>query len=71
MHGFLPQSLLVLVIVPIIKDKNKRIDDKNNYRPICLSNIFFWGKIIKLLILNRIEPYLVTYGLMSHWGRSG
>ena len=57
-HGFLPQSLLVSVIVPILKDKNKRIGDKNNYRPICLSNIFC--KIIELLIFNRMEPYLVT-----------
>ena len=40
MRGFLPQALLVSVIVPIIKYRNKNIGDKNNYRPICLSNIF-------------------------------
>ena len=33
-HGFIPSSLMELVIVP---NKNKRINDKGNYRPICLS----------------------------------
>ena len=40
------------VIVPILKDKNKRVNDKNNYRPICLSNIC--SKIIEVFIFNRI-----------------
>ena len=38
-HGHLPQSMNESVIVPIIKDKNKRVNDKNNYLPICLSNV--------------------------------
>ena len=38
-HGYLPCSFMTSVIVPVIKDKNKRISDKNNYRPICLSNV--------------------------------
>ena len=40
----------------IIKDKNKRVNDKNNYRPICLSNIC--SKIIELVIFNRICTFL-------------
>ena len=38
-HGHVPESMNESVIVPIIKDKNKRVNDKRNYRPICLSNI--------------------------------
>ena len=38
-HGHVPHSMNESVIVPIIKDKNKRVNDKRNYRPICLSNI--------------------------------
>ena len=38
-HGHVPHSMNEYVIVPIIKDKNKRVNDKRNYRPICLSNI--------------------------------
>ena len=44
------------VIVPIIKDKNKRVNDKNNYRPICLSNIC--SKIIEVVICNRTGTFL-------------
>ena len=33
-------ALLKFVIIPIIKNKNKRISDKDNYRPICLANVF-------------------------------
>ena len=35
-HGHVPESMNESVIVPIIKDKNKRVNDKRNYRPICL-----------------------------------
>ena len=55
-HGHLPQSMNESVIVPIIKDKNKRINDKNNYRPICLSNVC--SKIIEVVIFNRISTFL-------------
>ncbi len=40
-HGHLPQSINESVIVPIIKNKNKRVNDNNNYRQTCLSNIMF------------------------------
>ena len=57
-HGHLPQSMNESVIVPIIKDKNKR--DKNNYRPICLSNVcskiiesaLSWKAVLISLALN-------------------
>ena len=55
-HGHLPQSMNEYVIVPIIKDKNKRVNDKNNYRPICLSNLC--SKIIEVVIFNRISTFL-------------
>ena len=43
-------------IVPIIKDTNKRVNDKRNYRPICLSNIC--SKIIEVVLFNRISTFL-------------
>ena len=55
-HGHLPQSINEYVIVPIIKKKNKRVNDKNNYRPICLSNIC--SKIIEVVIFSRISTFL-------------
>ena len=50
-HGHVPESMNESVIVPIIKDKNKRVNDKRNYRPICLSNIC--SKIIEVVLFNR------------------
>ena len=38
-HGFLPPSMISVVLIPIIKNKNKRICDKTNYRPIALASI--------------------------------
>ena len=55
-HGHLPQYMNESVIVPIIKDKNKRVTDKTNYRPICLSNVC--SKIIEVVIFNRISTFL-------------
>ena len=55
-HGHYPQSINESVIVSIITNKNKRVNDKNNYRPICLSNIC--SKIIEVVIFNRISTFL-------------
>ena len=38
-HGFLPDSMLSTVLVPIIKDKTGRIDRMDNYRPIALASV--------------------------------
>ena len=54
-HGHVPESN-ESVIVPIIKDKNKRVNDKRNYRPICLSNIC--SKIIEVVLFNRMSIFL-------------
>ena len=57
-HGYLPSSMLSVVIVPIIKDKSGKISAKENYRPIALASIM--SKIIELIILDRIEICLLT-----------
>ena len=36
-HGYISQSLLLCAIVPLVKDKNGKLDDSNNYRGIGLS----------------------------------
>ena len=57
-HGFLPSSLLSVVLVPIIKDKAGNISSKDNYRPIALASIM--SKIVEIVIMNRIEACLYT-----------
>ena len=48
-HGHVPRSAMRSVLVPIIKNKNKRITDKDKYRPICFSNVF--TKVIEKVLL--------------------
>ena len=37
---------------------NKRITDKDNYRHICLSNVF--TKVIEKVLLCRMQGWLLT-----------
>ena len=57
-HGFLPEPILSVVLVPVIKDKAGKISSKNNYRPVALASMF--SKIIEIMILCRIEIFLDT-----------
>ena len=38
-HGFLPDSLMLTMIVPILKSKNGDITSKGNYRPIPIATV--------------------------------
>ena len=58
LHGYIHKSITESVIVPVFKDKNRRVNQKGNYRPICLSNIC--SKIIDAVLFNRTDTYLQT-----------
>ena len=54
-HGRVPSAMLKSVMIPIVKNKNKHITDKENYRPICLANVL--TKVIEkmfYLVVSRI-----------------
>ena len=55
-HGFIPRSMMESVIVPVIKNKNKRINDKGNYRPICLSTVC--SKMVEMALACRLSDSL-------------
>ena len=57
-HGFLPESMIHNVLVPVIKSKTGRIMSKDNYRPIALASIV--SKVAESIIFNRISRYLDT-----------
>ena len=57
-HGFLPDSMLSVLIVPVIKDKAGNINSKDNYRPIALASII--SKVVEMIMLKRMENFLLT-----------
>ena len=56
-HEFLPDSMLAVVLVPIIKDKTGRIDRIDNYRPTALASV---SKVVERILLDRISHFLET-----------
>ena len=57
-HGYIPKVITESVIVSVIKDKNRHVNDKGSYRPICLSNI--GSKIVEVVLLMRTDFFLQT-----------
>ena len=57
-HGFLPEEMMAVALVPIIKSKSGRIMSKDNYRPIALASIV--SKVLETFILNRLYIFLDT-----------
>ena len=52
-HGFMPDTMLEIVLVPVIKDKTGRIDQVDNYRPIALASVI--SKVVEIILLSRIS----------------
>ena len=57
-HGFLPESMLSVMLVPVIKDKAGKIYSKDNYRPIALASVI--SKLVEVIMLDRIEMHMIT-----------
>ncbi|CAL4068366.1 unnamed protein product [Meganyctiphanes norvegica] len=54
----MPDSMLSVIIVPVIKDKAGNINSKDNYRPIALASII--SKVVEIIMLDRMEVHLLT-----------
>ena len=69
-HGFPPDSMLSVVLVPVIKDKCGKINDSDNYRLIALASVM--SKIVEKVILDRMSSFLITssnqFGFKSKLG---
>ena len=49
-HGCLPEAMISVVLVPIVKNKSASICSKSNYRPIALASIV--SKVTEKLIYD-------------------
>ena len=57
-HGFLPESLMSVILVSLIKDKSEKINSKDNYRPIAIASTM--SKLLEILLLERLTNQLST-----------
>ena len=53
MHGELPDSMLSVVLVPVVKDKTGKISSLENYRQIALASVL--AKVLEQIILDRLQ----------------
>ena len=56
--GYIVNTILETVIIPVIKNKSGDATDKHNYRPIAISTTM--SKVLELLMLRKIDSYLYT-----------
>ena len=54
-HGFLPDSMLSVVLLPVIKDICRKINDSDNYRPIALASVI--SKVAEKMYLLECQIY--------------
>ena len=57
-HGFMPNDMISILLIPLVKDKNAKLAAKSNYRPIALASVL--SKVIENVILDRILLFLGT-----------
>ena len=57
-HGTLPCSLMMVTIVPIIKNKAAPISAMSNYRPVATPSVI--SKIFESVLLKKLSPWLYT-----------
>ena len=57
-HQYLPDSLMLVHIIPLIKNKLRDSSDPNNYRPIAITTII--SKILESVLLRFLAPFLST-----------
>ena len=57
-HGLLPDSMLSVTLVPVIKDKVGMVGSVDNYRPIALASVV--SKVLEEILLERLTQYLGT-----------
>ncbi len=52
-HAILPNNMISVILVPVIKDKTGKINCNDNYRPIALASVL--SKVLETILLSRLE----------------
>ena len=56
-HGVLPESMLSVTLVPVVKDKVGKLNSSDNYLPIAIESVM--SKVMETVILYRIERHIL------------
>ena len=57
-HNYIPGKMMDTVVTPIIKNKRGELSDKNNYRPIAVTNVI--AKLFESVILQKCQDHLYS-----------
>jgi Reverse transcriptase (RNA-dependent DNA polymerase) len=60
-HGFVPSTFGLGIIVPLVKDRNGSVDKVSNYRGINLSPVIY--KIFEICLSEKFGHFLSSHGL--------
>lgn len=63
-HGLLPDSMLSVMLVPVMKDKAGKVGSSDNYRPVALGSIL--SKFLESAFLDRLDELIVSAD--NHFG---
>ncbi len=55
-HSVLPDSMLSVLLVPVIKNKAGMVGNLDNYRPIALASIL--SKVLEKILLDRLNVFI-------------
>uniref|UniRef100_A0A8C6PLS6 Reverse transcriptase domain-containing protein n=1 Tax=Nothobranchius furzeri TaxID=105023 RepID=A0A8C6PLS6_NOTFU len=57
-HGILPDHMLSVLLVPIVKEKTGKISCIDNYRPIAMASVL--SKVFEHILLERLQNFITT-----------
>lgn len=60
MHRLLPDSILIVVLVPVVKDKTGNLSSPANNRTVSLAGVLSKG--LEHILLDRLQQYSITTG---------
>lgn len=57
-HGYLPDSMMTVLLVPVVKDKAGKVCSSDNYRPIALASVLC--KVVEQILLESVNTLIIS-----------